>query len=144
MDMVRKRANNSRDDFTIIMSSIQFLSYEHGFETWGNMPHEVEKLKSLIVNSKAKRVILLSGDRHLSEISAIDLEGLDYPLYDFTSSGLTHTYTSYTFEQNKYRKSKVVTVKNFGLLKFDLQSNTVSMELRGLENNLLESMIQKY
>ncbi|MDX5585774.1 MAG: hypothetical protein QNK20_12840 [Aureibaculum sp.] len=108
------------------------------------MPHEVEILKSLIVNSKAERVILLSGDRHLSEISAVDLEGLDYPLYDFTSSGLTHTYTSYTFEPNKYRKSKVVTAKNFGLLKFDLESNTVSMELRGLGNNLLESMVQKY
>ncbi|MDX5584329.1 MAG: alkaline phosphatase D family protein [Aureibaculum sp.] len=141
---LEKELNNSNDDFTIIMSSIQFLSYEHGFETWGNMPHEVEKLKSLIVNSKAKRILLLSGDRHISEISAVDLEGLDYPLYDFTSSGLTHSYTSYTFEPNEYRKSKVVTVKNFGLLKFDLQSNTVSMELRGLENNLLESMVQKY
>jgi alkaline phosphatase D len=141
---LEKELNNSDDDFTIIMSSIQFLSYEHGFETWGNMPHEVEKLNSLIVNSKAERVILLSGDRHLSEISVVELEGLDYPLYDFTSSGLTHTYTSYTFEPNKYRKSKVITAKNFGLLKFDLESNTVSMELRGVGNNLLESMIQKY
>ena len=135
---------NSIADFNIIMSSIQVLSHEHGFETWGNMSHEVAKLKSLIVSSKAKRVILLSGDRHLSEISAIDLVGLNYPLYDFTSSGLTHTYESYHFEPNEYRKSKVITTKNFGLLKFDLQSNTVTMELRGLENTLLESMVQKY
>jgi len=136
--------NNSNADFNIIMSSIQVLSHEHGFETWGNMPHEVEKLKSLIVSSKAKRVLILSGDRHLSEISATDLIGLNYPLYDFTSSGLTHTYESYKFEPNEYRKSKVITTKNFGLLKFNLQSNTVTMELRGLGNTLLESMAQKY
>lgn len=136
--------NNNEAEFTIIMSSIQFLSHEHGFETWGNMPHEVEKLKSLITNSKSKRVILLSGDRHLSEISATNIKGLNYPLYDFTSSGLTHSYTSYTFEPNEYRKSKVIADKNFGLLKFDLQSNTVTMELRGLENELLESLVQKY
>ena len=120
------------------------LSHEHGYETWGNMPNEVEKLKSLIINSKAKRVLILSGDRHISEISAINLVGLDYSLYDFTSSGLTHTYETYKFEPNEYRKSKVITTKNFGLLKFDLQSNTVFMELRGLENALLESMVQKY
>ena len=136
--------NYNEAEFTIIMSSIQFLSHEHGFETWGNMPHEVEKLKSLITNSKSKRVILLSGDRHLSEISATNIKGLNYPLYDFTSSGLTHSYTSYTFEPNEYRKSKVIADKNFGLLKFDLQSNTVTMELRGLENELLESLVQKY
>ena len=29
---------NSKANFNVIMSSIQFLSSEHGFETWGNMP----------------------------------------------------------------------------------------------------------
>ncbi len=135
---------NSISDFTVIMSSIQFLSHEHGYESWGNMPHEVEKLQQLIVTSKAKRVLILSGDRHLSEISAIHLEGLKYPLYDFTSSGLTHSYESYTFEPNEYRKSNVISVKNFGILKFDLLSNTLTMELRGLDNVLLESITQKY
>jgi len=134
----------STSNFNIIVSSIQFLSHEHGWETWGNMPHEVKKLQNLIVSSKANGVLLLSGDRHLSEISAIELDGLNYPLYDFTSSGLTHSYESYTHEPNAYRKSKVISIKNFGLLKFNLASNTVTMELRGLENNLLEDCIQKY
>jgi len=135
---------NSTSEFTIIMSSIQFLSHEHGFESWGNMPNEVKKLEQLILSSKVKRVIILSGDRHLSEISAKNIEGLDYPLYDVTSSGLTHSYEAYKFEPNKYRKSNVVSVKSFGLLQFDLQSNSVTMELRGLDNVLLESITQKY
>ena len=135
---------HSTSDFNIIMSSIQFLSHEHGFESWGNMPHEVKKLEQLIVQSKAKGVVILSGDRHLSEISAVRLNGLEYPLYDVTSSGLTHSYEAYTFEPNEYRKSKVISKKSFGILKFDLKTDTVTMELRGLENKLLESISQKY
>lgn len=135
---------NSTSDFNIIMSSIQFLSHEHGWESWGNMPHEVEKLQQIIVDSKAKGTLILSGDRHLSEISVMNLEGLDYPLYDFTSSGLTHSYETYKSEPNEYRVSNVVSVKSFGLLKFNLQSNTLKMELRGLDNILLESKTQKY
>ena len=136
--------NNSTSDFNVILSSIQFLSQEHGFESWGNMPHEVAKMKKIIVNSKAKGVILLSGDRHLAEISATAVKGLSYPLYDVTSSGLTHSYEAYTFEPNRHRKSKVISEKNFGVLKFDLSTHTLTMELRGYENKLLESISQKY
>lgn len=141
---LEKELLNSSADFNIIVSSIQFLSYEHGFETWGNMPHEVEKLKDIIVNSKAKNIIFLSGDRHISEISSTKITGLIYPLYDFTSSGLTHTYEEFISEPNQYRVSKVIKEKNFGILKFDLKTNTVNMEIRGLQNKLLESVTQKY
>ena len=141
---LEKELLNTSADFNIIVSSIQFLSYEHGFETWGNMPHEVEKLKDIIVNSKAKNIIFLSGDRHISEISSTKITGLIYPLYDFTSSGLTHTYEEFISEPNQYRVSKVIKEKNFGILKFDLKTNTVNMEIRGLQNKLLESVTQKY
>jgi alkaline phosphatase D len=141
---LEKELSNTNANFNLIVSSIQFLSYEHGFETWGNMPHEVEKLKKIIVNSNAQRVILLSGDRHISEISSTKIDGLKYPLYDFTSSGLTHTYEEFISEPNQYRISKVIKEKNFGVLKLDLINNTVNMEIRGLQNNLLESVIQKY
>jgi len=136
--------NNTKANFNIIVSSIQFLSFEHGFESWGNMPHEVDKLKQIIVNSKAKGVIILSGDRHIAEISKDTISGLNYPLIDFTSSGLTHSYTAYKGEPNKFRMTKVVADKNFGILKFDLEKNQVTMEIRGENNVLYESISQKY
>ena len=34
---LEEELNSSRANFNIIVSSIQFLSNEHGFETWGNM-----------------------------------------------------------------------------------------------------------
>ncbi len=135
---------NSKANFNILVSSIQFLSHEHGWESWGNMPHEVERFNNLILQSKAENVILLSGDRHIAEISKSKIEGLHYPLYDFTSSGLTHAYEQFTSEPNQYRVSDVIKKNNFGILKFNLETNTVKMEIRGNDNVLLETVIQKY
>jgi alkaline phosphatase D len=136
--------NDSKADFHMIMSSIQVLSNEHGFETWGNMPDEVKKLDLLLFQTQAKNVIFLSGDRHISEISAKTIEGVNYPIIDFTSSGMTHAYTSFKGEPNPYRVSDVVFQNNFGVLSFDLENNTVQMEIRGEKNQLLQSYSQKY
>jgi len=135
---------NSKADFNIIMSSVQFLSYKHGFESWGTMPHEVEKLKNLIAESKASGVIILSGDRHIAEISVDSIANIPYPLIDVTSSGLTHSYTSFTGEENPYRVGTVASDKNFGILKFDLKNQIVTIELRGENNKLFETYSQKY
>lgn len=136
--------NHSKANFNIIVSSIQFLSKDHGFESWGNMPHEVEKMKKIISDSNAKGVIILSGDRHIAEISKDTISNLKYPLIDFTSSGLTHSYKTYVSEPNKFRVYEVVSDKNFGLLKFNLKLNQVTMEIRGEDNQLFQSYIQNY
>lgn len=141
---LEKEMNNSKADFNIIMSSVQFLSYKHGFESWGTMPHEVTKLKKLIANSNAKGVIILSGDRHIAEISVDSIPNITYPLIDITSSGLTHSYTSFSGEENSYRIGNVVSDKNFGILKFDFINNTVTMEIRGESNKLYQTFTQKY
>jgi alkaline phosphatase D len=134
----------SSADFNIIVSSIQFLSSEHGFETWGNFPKEVEKLKNTIVKSNAKGVLILSGDRHISEFSKTKIENLSFPLIDFTSSGLTHSYTNYLSEPNQYRVQNVIAEINFGLLKFDFKKHEIIMQMRGKENKLLQEFIQTY
>ncbi len=141
---LENQLNNSKSEFNIIISSIQFLSYEHGFESWGNMPHEVDKFEKIVENSKAKGVIILSGDRHIAEISAKKIPTISYPLIDITASGMTHSYTSFKGEPNEYRISNVVSDKNFGILKFDFIKNTVTMEIRGENNVLFESFLQQY
>jgi len=143
-DWLKNELQNSKASFNIIMSSIQFLSSEHGFETWGNMPHEVDKLESLIKTTKAKNVIILSGDRHISEFSKKEEDSLTYPLIDFTSSGLTHSYTNFKGEPNQFRIGNVVSEKSFGILKFDFESNTVTMQMRGKNNVLQQELVQSY
>ena len=141
---LQEKLKNSKNDFNIIVSSVQFLSNKHGFEMWGNMPNEVKKLENLIVSSKAKNVIILSGDRHISEFSKKEISNLPYPLIDFTSSGLTHVYEGFKSEENPYRTGFVVNKKNFGILKINLATNKVFFEIRGEENKLLESYAVQY
>ena len=135
---------NSQANFNIIVSSVQILSGEHGFETWANFPHEVDKLVKLIELSKAKGVLLVSGDRHISEFSKIKSADLSYPLIDFTSSGLTHTYTGFTEEANKFREGFVVSDLSFGLLKFNFDKSEIQMEMRGKNNQIQQKLLQKY
>lgn len=135
---------NSDADFNVIVSSVQFLSNEHGFECWGNFPHEVDKLKDMIANSKAKGVLILSGDRHISEFSKTTVEGLTYPLVDFTSSGLTHAYRAFSGEPNPYRVGEVISTESFGILAFDFDTGEVVFEIRGDGGVVLGTLRQAY
>ncbi len=130
--------------FTMIVSSIQFLSNEHGWEKWGNFPNEVQRFYNVLENAKAKNVFLVSGDRHLGEISVNPNPELSYPLVDFTTSGLTHTYLTYGSESNEYRVSNIIKRLNFGILKFNFEKEQVTFELRGEDNFLFESYAQQY
>ncbi|SFW28145.1 alkaline phosphatase D family protein [Cellulophaga fucicola] len=135
---------NSDADFNILVSSVQYISNKHGFEGWGNFPHEVDKLKRLLKDSKAKGAMILSGDRHISEFSVDNIDGIEYPLVDFTSSGLTHTYTGFSGEENPYRVGEVIFVKSFGMLDFNFKTKTVNFKMIGDNGRVLEQLRQKY
>ncbi len=136
--------NNNNADFTVIVSSIQILSSEHGFEKWANFPNETKKLFTLIEKSSSKNVILFSGDRHISEFSTLQLDGLQYPLIDFTSSGLTHSYDAYTHEPNSNRKGKVVSSLSYSLIEFDLKKHKVTFKMMGKDKAILQEFTQFY
>ncbi len=131
-------------DFTLIVTSIQFLNRTHGWEKWGNHPSEVKKMKQVLGGAQAKNIVMLSGDRHMAEISKAEIPGLNYPLVDFTSSGLTHTWIDGATEENLYRISNVIKRLNFGVLRFDFEKHQITFEIRGENNFLFEQYRQKY
>ncbi len=141
---LEEQLSDSEADFNVIVSSIQFLSNQHGFETWGNFPHEVDRLKKLIAATGAKGVLILSGDRHISEFARASIEGLSYPLIDFTSSGLTHSYTTFSGEPNPFRVGEVVTTRSFGVVKLDTRLMKVILQIIGDGGEILGEMIQEY
>ena len=102
-------------DVRVIASSIQAVADEHGWETWGNFPHERERLFKLIEETKANGVVMISGDRHLMEISCEKSRPSGYPFWDFTSSGLTQE-TETINESNRYRVGPVKREQNFGII----------------------------
>ena len=139
-----KELKKSKADFNLIVTSIQFLSNTHGFEKWANFPHEVDKMTQLLKESQAKGVIFLSGDRHISEFSKRTIDGLEYPIIDFTSSGLTHAYNGFTGEPNPYRTGEVVFTTSFGLLELDLETKEATFKMMGDNGEVLQQMKQQY
>ena len=135
---------NSDANFNVIVSSIQFLSNEHGFECWGNFPHEVDRLKNLIVDSKAQGVLILSGDRHISEFSRSEIDGLSFPLIDFTSSGLTHAYHDFSGEPNPFRIGEVVAKESFGVVQFNFKARNVRFKMLGDRGKVFGELDQRY
>ncbi|MEM9831691.1 MAG: alkaline phosphatase D family protein [Bacteroidota bacterium] len=122
--------NSSDAQFNIIGSSIQVIHEEHGFEKWANFPESHQRLYDLIADSGAEGVVLLSGDRHIGEISRLKLEQMPYSLYDITSSGLTHVYEE-ADEENRHRVSDLVTSLNYGLIQIDWESQEVTYQIKG-------------
>ncbi|NER18549.1 alkaline phosphatase D family protein [Spongiivirga citrea] len=141
---LREALDSSKADFNIIVSSIQVLSGEHGFEKWANFPAERDLLFDTIANSGAKGVVILSGDRHISEFSRRESTLLPYPLIDFTSSGLTHAYRGFKGEPNEFRVGEVVFTESFGVLRFNFDEKKVMMEMRAKGNVVLDELSQKY
>jgi alkaline phosphatase D len=81
----------------------------------------------------------------MAEISKMDITGLSYPLYDFTSSGMTHIRSG-TTEANRLRVGDMILKKNFGLLKIQWNNDKpiVTMQVRGLQNELFQEVVVKY
>lgn len=136
-EWLEEELRNSTAQLHLIGCGIQFIHDEHAFEKWANFPLARKRLFELLTKVKPAKTILISGDRHISEVSKMDLPDLGYPLYDFTSSGLTHSYVSNTIEPNRYRVSPLVNQRSFGVMRIDWSTTPtpkVVMEARGLDN----------
>ena len=126
---------SEKAELRIIASSIQVLSTTHGWETWGNFPQERKKLLAMLKKQNSNGTIILSGDRHSSEISK--LEGaLSSPLFDITSSAMNQKLRP-KFEENIYRVGKRYFDENFGLIKIEWLPNgpRVHASIRDINGN---------
>jgi len=127
-----KELMESKASLNVIVSGIQMIPEEHRFEKWANFPLSRDRLFNLIRSSKLNTV-LISGDRHIGEISAIQLG--EHMLHEITSSGLTHSYDSFSGEANQHRVSEVVSSLNYGKLSIDWDANPIKVtsEIKGLD-----------
>lgn len=115
-----------------IASSIQVLSDDHPYEKWGNFPRERQKLFDTIRKTEASGVIILSGDRHLGDIS-VDPDAIGYPLYDITASGLNQANTGWRRpEPNSLEVAQLAYGNHFGAIEIDwsLKDPLIKLQLR--------------
>lgn len=114
---LEKMLKESEAQVNVLVSSIQVLAAEHRWEKWDNFPTERKRLLALLAKPEMPPVIILSGDRHVAEIS-VDTETCGYPLYDITSSSLNLPLGEGS-EPNRYRVGEMFRAANFGTLSFD-------------------------
>lgn len=135
--------SESEAELNIICSSIQIIPEEQIFEKWANFPTARKRFFEVLNNTKAKNMMLLSGDRHIAEVSKMELENRSNPIYEITSSGLTHAYENpkAKLEKNQYRVGELVNERNFGLLKINKKANTYLVEIKNLKNETLVSQV---
>ena len=121
----------------VIVSSIQFISEFSGGEAWANLPLEKQRMLALLEKTKANGVTFLSGDRHWAELSRLDRAGT-YPLFDLTSSALTHTHKRGTPTPNRYREGPTYHDANMGLIRIDWQKRgpAVTLELLDVQGSV--------
>jgi alkaline phosphatase D len=115
----------------IVVSSIQVLAEGHGYERWGNLPRERDRLLRLIDATKANGVILLSGDRHSGAFYKLDRPG-SYPLVELTSSSPNRPYGPPKDSPSPERVSELYHRANFGLITIDWQARTLDIALKRL------------
>jgi alkaline phosphatase D len=110
-------------ELRIVASSVQFVPEEHHWEYWANFPRERTRLARLIGETKASGVIIISGDRHLAEISRLPAtdpaNGAGYPLLDVTSSSLNVPSGGNADEPNRHRLGFNYRKVNFGTIEID-------------------------
>ncbi|RNI26888.1 alkaline phosphatase D family protein [Rufibacter latericius] len=144
---LEKELQTSKAQFHLIGSGLQIIANDHGFERWGNFPKSRQRLFNLIAKTKAANVILLSGDRHFAELSKITWPGVPYPIYDFTTSGLTHYWKGgLVNEPNQHRVGEMHDKLNFAVMRFhwDQTPAVVDFEIRGRDNELHQLIKVEY
>ena len=125
-------------DVRIIGTSIQLLTEGHGWEHWGNFPHQRKKLLNLLAKTSKNKAIVISGDRHLGGIyKLISRNGAT--IYEITSSSMNMP-SRIQHENGPLRIGDIYTRENFGIIRIDLKKKRIKIELHGLHEGIIQSV----
>ncbi|MCA9516345.1 MAG: alkaline phosphatase family protein [Myxococcales bacterium] len=116
----------------LLCSGIQVVNTDYDrWESWGDFPHERERLFRTIREARAEGVVILSGDMHHAELSRDPGALGGYDAWDLTAAGLDQ------HEKEQWANARRVgDVYNepggkFGMVRFDWGDDpTVHLEVR--------------
>lgn len=122
----------------LLVSSIQVIPEQHCFEKWANFPNERQRLLDALKSADG-RVVIISGDRHLGEISAYDDDNGPV-IHEITASGMNSAGAGFG-EANRHRLlPKNVRVDHFGVIRLQRTTDGValSLQLRDVTGKVLQ------
>jgi alkaline phosphatase D len=131
---------SKKSNLNIIVSSIQVIPTNHGFEKWGNFPLERDKLLKLIENSNTPTIII-SGDRHKAGLykkgNLIELtsSSLNKPLPNYISK----IWDLISKETDAYLTGKMFYPENYGTVSFN-KNGKILIELKDINGEAINSI----
>jgi alkaline phosphatase D len=125
---LKEKLSNSKAIFKVIASGTLWTETadKGGKDSWWGVPEEREEIFSLIDEKNIGGVILLSADRHRTDVYKIKRPN-GYDLYEFETSKLTNNHTHGTKKEAIFSYNKG---NFFGLLDFDLTKKDPEMTFR--------------
>lgn len=139
---LEKELMESTAKVNIIGSGVQFLCNKKLTEDWADYPSDKEKLWSLLEKQGKYNNIIISGDIHSAELLRCPYpNNKSNELYEFTSSGLTHSNWFFSVEDNKYLAETDFVGKNFGIIQFSWEPVLrIRFEVKNMKNKTVREI----
>lgn len=132
-------------ELRIIASSVQVLADGHGWEAWRQLPSERARLFQTIRETRARNVVIVSGDRHLGALYR-ESGLLTDPLVEATASSLNLPQSTRRaaggdtrIEPGANRMGDPVYDVNYGVIEIDWSRATVGAAIKGAAGETLRT-----
>lgn len=129
----------SEATFKVLASPVPWVLEAKGesLDTWRGFQAEREEIFSFLEENRIDGVILLSADRHRSDVWRIDRER-GYPLYEFESSRLTNVHRHGLIPKALFGYNEKC---SFGLLTFDTTKPDpeLAYQILSIDNELIHT-----
>ncbi|MEM6928686.1 MAG: alkaline phosphatase D family protein, partial [Myxococcota bacterium] len=114
----------------VVVSSLQVHADGHGWERWGLLPAERDRLYGALADRAGGAVVIVSGDRHRAGIyERPDLAGGPYP--EMTTSSLNLVFDGVE-EAGPHRIGPTYLDENFGTLAIDWDAGEVALAVHDI------------
>jgi alkaline phosphatase D len=117
-------------ELRLVLSGVQVVVEGHGWERWGNLPLERQRLYDVVRRTRANGVVFLSGDRHIGAIYR-ETKDAPYPMHEITASGFTHTWQG-NREAGPNRLGDPFTELHFGSVDVDWNQGGVELSIKNI------------
>lgn len=139
LEWLFKTLKSSTGSFKILVSSVPWAygAKPGSRDPWQGYRQEREKIFTYLSDNRIEGVVLLSADRHRSDLWKIDRPD-GYPLYEFESSKLTNIHTHGIMKGSIFGYNEKC---SFGLLTFDTRASdpTLTYDIIDIDDDLIYS-----
>jgi len=139
MEWLLNNLKNSRAPFKLVAVGGQIVSDAAIYENFAQFPEERDWLFSELNRLNIKGVVFLTGDRHNSELSKMQLENGNW-IYDLTISPLTSGSYDHSDEPNRLREAgTMVGDHNYGIVEITgpRKERTLRMQVKAADGSII-------